>query len=78
MSHDILSLKVYYSPVVFVKEGKENRNTQYYRITLNINRNTNRMYHEKIKLEQKHMVPAILHTVKMTDCFVLEYSMELI
>ena len=43
MSHDILSLEVYYSFLVFVKEGKENHNTQYYRIAINLNRNTNRI-----------------------------------
>ena len=32
ISHDILSLEVYYSTFLFVKEGKEIRNTQYYRI----------------------------------------------
>ena len=30
MSHDILPLEVYYSTFVFVKEGKENHNSQYH------------------------------------------------
>ena len=41
MSHDVLSLEVCYSTLVFVKEGKVKRNTC--RITINENRNTNRI-----------------------------------
>ena len=69
MSHDILSLEGDYSSFVFVKEGKENCNTQYYRIAtllesqemkIAVQIESEPTYCEKIKSGQKHIVPATL------------------
>ena len=55
MSHDMLSLEVHYSTFVFVKQVKENRNTQYYRIAIQIE--SAAMYRERIESGEEHISP---------------------